>query len=76
MKSITDKENPFSLKDDLKNEYQKLILNNRDSKNHRRKLFMKRKTLSLKGPNFLRFHNMGSDKNLIKDINNSELLEE
>ena len=33
MKSITDKENPFSLKDDLKNEYQKLIINNRDSKN-------------------------------------------
>ena len=76
MKSITDKENPFSLKDDLKNEYQKLIINNRDSKNHRKKLFMKRKTLSLKGSNFLRFRNMGSVKNLITDINNSELLEE
>jgi len=76
MKSITDKENPFSLKEDLKNEYKKLIQNNKNSKKDRKKMYLKRKTLSLKPPHYHPFHSLGSNKDVLADLNNSDILDE
>ena len=55
MTSLTDKENPFSLKDDLKKEYQKLIEKYSNLKYYKRKIFKKRKTLSVKRSHFMQF---------------------
>ena len=71
MKSITKKENAFSLKDDLKKEYEQLIQKSKNSKIDKRKIFKKRKTLSIKPLNFPNFPRIAFEK---ADENNSEEL--
>ena len=71
MKSITKKENAFSLKDDLKKEYEQLIQKTTNLKIDKRKVFKKRKTLSVKPINFPNFPRIAFQK---ADENNSEEL--
>ena len=71
MKSITQKENAFSLKDDLKKEYEQLIQKSKNLNIDKRKVFKKRKTLSIKPLNFPNFPRIAFEK---ADENNSEEL--
>ena len=75
MKSLLNKENPFSLEGDLKNEYKKLIETQENSRRDKKRLYMKRKTLSVKPIHLPHFPLIGVDKQLDLDVNNSELLE-
>ena len=61
MKSMANLENPFSLSKELNIEYHKLIEIFNNSKRERKKMFMKRKTISLKGVQFSSFPHIGSD---------------
>ena len=61
MKSMANLENPFSLSKELNIEYHKLIEIFNNSKRERKKMFMKRKTISLKGVQFSSFPRIGSD---------------
>ena len=75
IKSFSNAGNPFSLEDDLNHEYQKLLHIDNNSKNDKKKLFMKRKTLSVKSVNLLHFPKMVAEKNTDLDLNNSGLLD-
>ena len=61
MKSMANLENPFSLSKELNIEYHKLIEIFNNSKRERKKMFMKRKTISLKGVQLSSFPRIGSD---------------
>ena len=68
IKAISNRENSFLLKDDLKNEYKKLIQNNM-SKKDKKRLLLRRKTLSIKALRLPTFSPIKGDK-VITDVNN------
>jgi hypothetical protein len=61
MKELCNKENSFFLKEDLKNEYEKLIQNNREMKDKRR-MNSRRKTVSSRPHNFPIFSPVHKEK--------------
>ena len=61
MKELCNKENSFFLKEDLKNEYEKLIQNNRNMKDKRR-MNSRRKTVSSRPHNFPIFSPVHKEK--------------
>ena len=70
MKSMANIDNPFSLNKELNAEYHKLIDKFNSSKKDRKKLFMRRKSVSIIGGNFPSFPLMGLDK--LYDVNNED----
>ena len=70
MKSITKKENAFSLKDDLKKEYEKLIQKSKNINIDKKKIFKKRKTLSVKPIKLLGFQKIAFEK---EEMNSEDL---
>ena len=70
MKSMANIDNPFSLNKELNAEYHKLIDKFNTSKKDRKKLFMRRKSVSIIGGNIPSFPLMGLDK--LYDVNNED----
>ena len=70
IKSIKNKDNPFLLKDDLKKEYQNLIQKYYHTRKNKRKVYMKRKTISIKSVRKPDFEI--SQDNINDDNNNSQ----
>ena len=73
MASMLNIENPFSLKNDLNIVYHKLIEKYNQSQKDRKKLFMKRRTIQVKGAHIPSFPPNGAEKN--QEIINSKLLD-
>ena len=65
------KEILFSLEEDLKYEYQKLIKMDNSSRIDKKKLYLKKKTLSMKSVNLLHFKRIVAEKNKNLDLNYS-----
>ena len=77
MKLIVNKENPFLLRDELKNEYIKLIKNNNNLIFDKRKLLLKRKRTSVNPRHIPFFPPIKADKisdKSEKDISDSNIL--
>ena len=72
IKSLANIDHPFSLSKELNVEYHKLIEKFNNSTKERKKLFMRRKSISIKGINLASFPLLGLDKT--SDINNQNPL--
>ena len=71
MNSFSNEGNPFSLEEDLKYEYQKLIKMDNSSRIDKKKLYLRKKTLSMKSVNLLHFKRIVAEKNKNLDLNYS-----
>ena len=65
MNSFSNEGNPFSLEEDLKYEYQKLIKMDNSSRIDKKKLYLRKKTLSMKSVNLLHIFHLKKDSLLL-----------
>ena len=67
MKTLTNKNNPFTLKDDAKKEYEKLMNNNNKDKKNKRRILKKRNTLSVKSVRLLNLEKIEKTEDIYEE---------